>query len=369
MQPTPTPEPRPAADGGPGPAAAVLTRQGHNGHRPDMGWPTMTRVNGTHPTTPTATTETPTGRWAKIGDTVRLVAPLLLVNALAVYGQVAYAYDHIALSGWPTFYRVLLAVGFAAAIEAVALYVGWQAHASLLVKAYAAARWRRVASYLLAAVVGGINYAHWANGWTPTEAAIAFGLLSLLSPWLWGMHSRRVQHIQLVKEALIDEAGAQFSTKRWRRFPVRTYRAVSWSIEHNVRDPQQAWNGYREEWLAQRRKRATVEALPVPTAADREASTPAPADRRPVAAKTSTARRSTTPTAKLKKAAPTPPVDGRKWPPVAIRDAASLRAKFGTTDDPPGRNEIGRQMEWNTQKASDARAAYLAGADLAGVTS
>jgi hypothetical protein len=57
--------------------------------------------------------------------------------------------------------------------------------------------------------------------------------------------------------------------------------------------------------------------------------------------------------------------ESKKWAPVAIRDAAAIREKFGTTEDLPGRNELARQMEWNTQKAGDARAAYLANADLA----
>lgn len=363
---------------------------GTNGHRPDMHWPSIYRVNRTPPVD---TNPAPTGRWVKIRDTARLVGPLLLVNALAVYGQVAYAYDHIARTGWPTPYRITLAVGFAAAIEAVALYVGWQAHASLLEKAYAAARHRRVASYLLAALVGGINYAHWADGWKPTEAAVAFGLLSLLSPWLWGMHSRRMQHIQLVREALVDEAGAQFSSQRWRRFPIRTYRAVSWSIEHNVRDPQHAWNGYRQEWLARRAAKAAkrqVEAPPTPTgrhavdtypsapSAPRKTPTTPAAVEAPAAPTTAPAKVPAKPNGKVstprpstppKTAAKAPTTPAKKWPPVAVRDAATLREKYGTTAEPPGRNEIARQMEWNTQKASDARGAYLAGADLIGAPS
>lgn len=361
-----------------------------NGHRPDMHWPSINRVNGTPTGTTNHTDKTGTNRWAKARDTARLVGPLLLVNSLAVYGQVAYAYDHISRHDWATPYRAVLSVAFAAAIEAVALYVGWQAHASLLDKAYSPARRRRVASYLIALLVGGINYAHWSTGWKPTEAAVAFGLLSLLSPWLWGMHSRRMQHIQLVKEALIDEAGVQFSPRRWRRFPVRTYRAVSWSIEHNVRDPQQAWSGYRVEWLAKRQERASVEAAKAPTGSrpvDTYRSVPTTPQRTPTAppaveapaaptaapVDTPAKPNGTASTGRPKPAAaptrkpPTAPV--RKWPPVAVRDAATLREKFGTTADLPGRNEIARQMEWNPQKASDARGAYLAAADLAGVTS
>jgi hypothetical protein len=176
---------------------------------------------------------------------VRLLVPLLIVNGAAVYGQIAYAFDEIAPPGWDFGLRVALSVLFAAAVESIAVYVGWHAHDALLSKATATAARLRRASYLIAAAVAAINYAHFAGEhMAPTAAAVAFGLLSLLSPWLWGLHTRRAQHVQLRDEGAVDCVGATFSAERVRAFPFRSWAARRWSIDHNVTDPAAAWNGY-----------------------------------------------------------------------------------------------------------------------------
>ncbi|HET8643104.1 MAG TPA: hypothetical protein VFM37_14305, partial [Pseudonocardiaceae bacterium] len=213
---------------------------------------------------------------------VRLLVPLLVVNAAAVYGQLAYAFGEIAPGWWAWPARLALAVLFAAAVESIAVYVGWHAHDALLAKATVTAARLRRASYLIAAAVAGINYAHFAGpGLVPNAAAVAFGLLSLLSPWLWGLHTRRVQHVQLQDSGIIDGTGAVFSAERYRAFPVRTWAARRWSIDHNVTDPTAAWAGYntaraayrqayptgraRTAWAALRGQLATV-AVPVTAA-------------------------------------------------------------------------------------------------------
>lgn len=178
----------------------------------------------------------------------KLIVPLLVVNGAAVYGQVAYAYEHIAPVTWPLVPRLLLAAGVSVAVESVAVYVGWHAHDALLQKATATAARLRRASYLIAALVALVNYAHFAGEHlTPTPAAAVFGLLSLLSPWLWGLHTRREQHVQLAKEGVVDCVGATFSAERRRAFPIRTAMARRWSIDHNVTDPARAWAGYNAE--------------------------------------------------------------------------------------------------------------------------
>lgn len=179
------------------------------------------------------------------GAIARAVAPLFVVNALAVYGQLAYAYEDVSPASWPIVARVMLAVGFAAATESVALYVGWHAHDALLLRSHSTARSLRRWSFLIALIVGAMNYSHFtADPLRPTAAAIAFGLLSLLSPWMWGLHSRRAARIQLLKERRVDDAGAEFSTARKRAFPIRSMKAYRWSIDHNVTDPRDAWDGY-----------------------------------------------------------------------------------------------------------------------------
>lgn len=186
-----------------------------------------------------------------------MYVPLLLVNGAAIYGQVAFFYEKVAPTTWPTTGKLALAAVIAAAIESISVYVGWHAHDALMNKAGKTAAQLRRASYVIAAFVASINYAHFAD-FTPTNrlglnaAAAAFGLLSLLSPWLWGLHTRRMQHVQLRKEGVVDAAGATFSGDRIRSFPLRSWLARRWSIDNYVTDPKEAWQGYnaslREQW-------------------------------------------------------------------------------------------------------------------------
>lgn len=171
--------------------------------------------------------------------------PLFIINALTVYGQMAYAYYHVAPANFNQASRVVLAIMFGIATESVALYVQWHAHDALMLKSHATARQLRRASYLIALGVAAMNYSHFAEDLTPTAAACAFGLLSLLSPWMWGLHTRRMYRVQLLKERRVDDAGAEFSTTRKRMFPVRTWMAYRWSIDQNETDPVRAWDGYK----------------------------------------------------------------------------------------------------------------------------
>src|SRR5215470_8107103 len=206
---------------------------------------------------------------------VRLLVPLLIVNAAAVYGQIAYALDSIAPVVWPVVARLALAVLFAAAVESIAVYVGWHAHDALLTQATVTAARLRRASYVIAGAVASINYAHFAGPvLAPTAASVAFGLLSLLSPWLWGLHTRRVQHVQLRDEGAVDCIGAVFSAERVRAFPLRSWAARRWSIDHNVTDPAAAWAGYNADRAARRRAHHRTRRLGTAWAALRETTVP-----------------------------------------------------------------------------------------------
>lgn len=190
-----------------------------------------------------------------VGRTLRPVVPLLIVNAFAVFGQVLYGLVHYSPVAWPLWARLVVAIGAAIGIESIGNYVNWHAHDALLMKATATAARLRRASYLIALGVAGINYAHFADGWAPTPAAIVFALFSAASPWLWGLHTRRAHQIQLLREGQIDSQGAVFSAERWRAFPVRTWSARRWSIDLGVDDPRAAWAGYntaRAERAAER---------------------------------------------------------------------------------------------------------------------
>ncbi|MEH1125034.1 hypothetical protein [Micromonospora sp. CPCC 206061] len=242
---------------------------------------------------------------------LRLLVPLFIVNGAAVYGQIAYAYEDIAPADWPSQAKLALSVLFAAAVESIAIYVGWHAHDALLSKATATAARLRRASYAIAAAVAAINYAHFAGEhMAPTAAAVAFGLLSLLSPWLWGLHTRRAQHVQLRDEGAVDCIGATFSAERVRAFPFRSWAARRWSIDHNITDPAAAWTGYNAAraarqaaypsgrwgtaWAALRGTLPTS-ASPTPAAPASDGPTPPqrPAAKRPASGTTTAAKAST----------------------------------------------------------------------------
>lgn len=195
------------------------------------------------------------------GAIAKAVAPLLIVNGVTVYGQLAYAMEDVSPAVWPLWACVALAVGFAMAVESVALYIQWHAHDALLLKSHATARSLRRASYVVALFVAAMNYSHFTESLgEPTAAGVAFGMLSLLSPWLWGLHSRRQARIQLLKERRADDAGAEFSSMRARMFPIRTWKAKRHSVDWNITDPIEAWNAYHG--------RVDVDASPAPDVVD-----------------------------------------------------------------------------------------------------
>jgi hypothetical protein len=186
---------------------------------------------------------------------LRPVAPLAAVTVFAMFGQVGYAFAHLTEPTWPWVVRAVVAVGFAATVESIANTVAWYAHGALLAGDTATASRRRVAAYGLALAVAGINYAHFADGWAPTDSAVVFALFSALQPWLWGMHTRRAVHLQRKQDGRVDDTGALFSSARWRAFPVRTWLARRYSIAHGITDPRTAWSGSEAERLARRTAR------------------------------------------------------------------------------------------------------------------
>lgn len=224
-------------------------------------------------------------RLVAVAGAARTVGPLLLVNLAAIGGQAAYGFTRTP-AAWPVLARLLVAVVYAATVESISLYVNWHAHDALLNDSPSTAAAMRRRAYAIAAVVAVLNYSHFDDdGWRPTPFAVGSGMASLLSPWLWGLHTRRAHDMQLLRKELRDETGATFDRRRRRAFPLRTWRAERWSIEHSVRDPREAWTGYHAERAARRatlpggRLRtalAVLRGLDVRVDAAQAAPTPAP---------------------------------------------------------------------------------------------
>lgn len=172
-----------------------------------------------------ATTRT---RLDHLRRTLVLVGAIVGVNAVAVAGQVAAFHQGL---GWP----MAGAIGAAAVVESIAIYVGWHAHVALI-EGDSVFR-LRAASYSIAALVAGLNYHHYASDWNPSDKAIMFGLSSLLSPWLWAMHSRYVHRKQLRDAGLIDPRAPKFSMLRWALHRAETWQALRWAVRHSEQSP------------------------------------------------------------------------------------------------------------------------------------
>jgi hypothetical protein len=161
-----------------------------------------------------------------------LALPLLLVNAAAVYGQAGWAHDHL-IRNW------LIAALFAAAVESIGVYLAFEAHAALMA-GDASAR-LRAGSYLIGALAGVLNYAHFAAaGYRPTPLAVTFAALSSISPWLWAIRSRSMNRARLRELGQVDPRAVRFSLLRWALFPFRTVRAFRVAVWHGIVTPAEA---------------------------------------------------------------------------------------------------------------------------------
>lgn len=184
------------------------------------------------------------------------VLPLLIVTGFATYGQTLFGLTAYSPMDWPWQQRLGVAIGVAVGLESIGNYVQWHAHDAVLMRATAPAARLRRASYLIAFGIALINYSHFAlPDWRPTPAAVAFAGFSAASPWLWGLHTRRLHRVQLVRDGHADTDGALFGSARWRSFPIRTWRARRWSIDHSITNPQAAWESFRAARLARSRPR------------------------------------------------------------------------------------------------------------------
>jgi hypothetical protein len=167
---------------------------------------------------------------------VMAAVPVVLVNAVAFAGQLAFLRDHLP---WPLAGQLMMA----AALESVAVYLAYHAHVAAL--ANDSALRLRLAAYGFAAVIATMNYSHYAGpGWRPTFAAVAVALCSAASPWLWGVHSRRASRDQLLAAGLVEPHALRLGATRWLWHPVRSARVMYHATWGGVTDPRQAISGH-----------------------------------------------------------------------------------------------------------------------------
>jgi hypothetical protein len=158
--------------------------------------------------------------------------PVALVNAVAFSGQLAFLRAHLP---WPLVGQVVMGV----ALESIAVYLAWHAHVAQM--ADDSSLRLRLAAYAFALVIASMNYSHYAGpGWRPTFAAVAVGLSSAISPWLWGIHSRRVSRDALKAAGLIEGHALRLGSTRWTWHPVRSARVMWHATWEGITDPAAA---------------------------------------------------------------------------------------------------------------------------------
>lgn len=197
----------------------------------------------------------PTWAWRDIA----LIVPVILVNVAAFTGQLTWATLHLGVPTWTVWV-------FAGALESIGVFLAFEAHQALM--AGDAALRLRLASYAVAGLVGVLNYnVHAGPDWAPTPAALAFGAMSTISPWLWSIRSRSMHRAELRAAGLIDARAVRFSMVRWVLYPRWTWqvwRSAVWAGEAN---PEAAVSQFQP--LTRAAKRATMPAPdPEPDADD-----------------------------------------------------------------------------------------------------
>jgi hypothetical protein len=157
--------------------------------------------------------------------------PVVLVNAVAFGAQLGFWRVHVPL--------LAEAVLVALALESIAIYLAWQAHLAQL--ADDSALRLRLAAYGMALVIGALNYSHFAlPGWRPDVAAVTFGMMSAISPWLWSVHSRRASRDALKARGLIEPHAVRLGTTRWAWHPLRSARVMFRATWRGENDPAKA---------------------------------------------------------------------------------------------------------------------------------
>lgn len=210
---------------------------------------------------------------------VATAIPVAMVNATAFIGQFAYIREHVP---WILPGQVLVAATF----ESVAVYVAWAAHVAMM-KNDSSTR-LKLGAQLFALIMGAMNYSHYSVHWHPTVLAVGMGLMSLLSPSLWGIYSRRAARDRLMERGLVEEHAVRLGANRWSWHPVRSV-LVMWRATWVGENHPAAAIALYEEARQDRRarndaRRAAAEAARQDRRATAEAAKAAPAPaRQPVA--------------------------------------------------------------------------------------
>lgn len=203
--------------------------------------------------------------------------PIVIVNYVAYRAQLRFWQAHLDRAD-----AFLVSV----ALESVAVYWSWLAHQALV--ADDSALRPRLAAYGMALIIGALNYSHYMNpGWKPTVAAVTFGGMSVISPWLWTAYSRRISRPILKAKNLIEDHAVRLGITRWFLHAYRCARVMhkaTWIGENRPAEaiqrvyPDQPHHGGepREDYAQKASRGPGMTAVPDVTA---EKPSPVPASR------------------------------------------------------------------------------------------
>ena len=215
-------------------------------------------------------------RASRIAARVIPYLPLVLVNTMAILGQMGWGRHNLTEIGADPDDPIRWAVAalFAATLESLALFLGYYASKALERRDSAAGLY--LAAFVVAGVVGAVNYSHYADHnkviFTigpvaipgPTATAITFGLFSLISPWLWRIHSRAVNRDKLYAAGEIDPRGVKLSLARKFWYPIRSLMVMRYAAWAGITNPSEAIALYEQKRAARRAARRNRDQAPVP---------------------------------------------------------------------------------------------------------
>jgi hypothetical protein len=191
-------------------------------------------------------------RWQARGRKMIPYIPLMIVNSAALQGQFSWALDHLAVGDPKTITRTFAAMVYAVAVESIALFLQYYANRAL--KNRDSAGMLYLSAFLVAGLVASINFSHYHVPDRPLwdlnvqATAYAFALCSLISPWLWRIHSRAEAREALKAAGEIDSRGVKLSLSRKVWHPIRSIKVISlsaWTGETNPTKAVEAWESLR----------------------------------------------------------------------------------------------------------------------------
>jgi hypothetical protein len=187
--------------------------------------------------------------WRKGAPALGAAVPVVMVNATAFIGQFFFIRAHVP---WVLLGQVLVAVTF----ESVAVYLAWQAHRAALANDTSARI--KMGAYLFAVVMGCMNYSHYAAAHLhPTFMSVGMFLMSAISPWLWGIHTRRVSRDALMERGLVEGHAVRLGTNRVFWHPWRAVAVMSQAAWDGETDPKRAIGTYETRHAARQVARDT----------------------------------------------------------------------------------------------------------------